>query len=152
MQQRDIHNFLQRYFNSNGCDIIEMSEGHLVTQLTIELDKQLMNRPFYWHYIEKTGGEPKPTKLTLITDHNRAPKGLKGETIHFGSPRLHQIFESTKKMAANIRMFEQVTNSDRNIPLHPWLVLNTKVSYRCDRKKDIFLSLGLNLIDRKSVV
>lgn len=148
MQQQDIHNFLTRYFISNGCEIIESSAGHLVVQLTIELDKQLMNRPFYWHYVEKTGGNPNPMRLTLITDHKKAPEGIQGETIHFGSPRLHQIFYSTKRMASNIRMFEQVQHGHgQNIALHPWLVLNTKVSYICDRKKDLFLSLGLNLIN-----
>ena len=40
----------------------------MTVQLTIELDKELMNRPFYWHYLEKTGGVPNPMKLTFITD------------------------------------------------------------------------------------
>ena len=31
----------------------------MTVQLTIEMDKELMNRPFYWHYLEKTGGRPK---------------------------------------------------------------------------------------------
>lgn len=146
MQQQDIHNFLVRFFISNGCHIVESSAGHIIVQLTIELDKQLMNRPFYWHYLEKTGGNPNPMRLTLITDHTKAPPGIQGETIHFGSPRLHQIFNATKRMASNIRMFENV-HTNQKIALHPWLVLNTKVSYMCDRKKDVFISLGLNLIN-----
>ncbi len=146
MQQQDIHNFLHRFFISNGCNIIESSSGHIVIQLTIEMDKLLMNRPFYWHYVEKTGGAPNPMRLTFITDYSKAPEGIRGETIHFGSPRLHQIFQATKKMAANIRMYELVS-SNHKVALQPWLVLNTKVSYMCDRKKDLFLSLGLNLIN-----
>ncbi|WP_374724580.1 YqhG family protein [Calidifontibacillus erzurumensis] len=146
MQQQDIHNFLKRYFSSNGCEIIENSPGHLVVQLTVELDKELMNRPFYWHYIEKTGGQGTPMKLTFITDRKKVPDGVKGEAIHFGSPRLHQIFRSTKKMASSIRMFEQVeTNVNR--ALYPWLLVNLKASYICDRKKDLLFSLGLNLIN-----
>ncbi|WP_102345615.1 YqhG family protein [Bacillus sp. Marseille-P3661] len=147
MQQQDIHNFLYRYFVSNGCDIIEQSEGHLIAQLTVDLDKQLMNRPFYWHYVEKTGGQPQPMKLTLITDQNKAPNTVQGMNIHFGSPQLHQIFESTKRMAATIRMYELIKPNGQNVALHPWLVLNTKISYQCDRKRDLFISLGLNLIN-----
>ncbi|WP_017755754.1 YqhG family protein [Calidifontibacillus oryziterrae] len=146
MQQQDIHNYLLSFFTNNECEIIEASAGHFVTQLTIDLDKQLMNRPFYWHYVEKTGGEPKPTRLAFITDHKKAPKDIKGETIHLGSPRLQQIFATTKKMAAHIRMYEQATHFGRNTPLQPWLGLNVKISYKCDRKKELFLSLGLNLI------
>lgn len=146
MQQQDIHDFLIRFFASNDCEIIENSQGHIVVQLTVDLDKQLMNRPFYWHYLEKTGGKPNPMKLTFITDHKKAPADCKGETIHFGSPRLHQIFKATKSMASHIRLYEQVQHNQKTA-LQPWLVLHTKVSYRCDRKKERFLSLGLNLIN-----
>ncbi|MDI5788447.1 YqhG family protein [Bacillus licheniformis] len=34
----------------------------MTVQLTVEVDKQIMNRPFYWHWLEKTGGEPNPMK------------------------------------------------------------------------------------------
>ncbi|WP_458412513.1 YqhG family protein [Schinkia sp. CFF1] len=146
MQQEDIHNFLVRFFLSNGCEIMESSAGHLVVQLTVDLDKLLMNRPFYWHYLEKTGGKPNPFVLTLITDYKKAPAGCNGETIHFGSPRLHQIFKVTKALASHIRLFEQV-NHGQKTALQPWLVLNTKVSYICDQKKELFISLGLNLIN-----
>jgi hypothetical protein len=147
MQQHEIHNFLTRYFQTNDCHILQDGSGYMEVQLSIHVDKELMNRPFYWHYLEKTGGTPSPMKLTLITDQNKAPKHVRGEVIHFGSPRLHQIFESTKNLASFIRLYENVQNTGANIPLHPWLCLNTKISYQCDRKKDTMLSVGLNLIN-----
>lgn len=149
MQQQEIHNFLERYFIANDCAILENRPGYMNVQLTIDLDKELMNRPFYWHYLEKTGGVPNPMKLSLITDPNTAPQQIKGENIHFGSPRLHQIFESTKKLAGYIRLYEKSPSADRNqqTPLKPWIGLNVKVSYQCDRKRDVFYSIGLNLIN-----
>lgn len=148
MQQQEIHKFLERYFIANDCEIKENHAGHMTVQLTIDLDKELMNRPFYWHYLEKTGGVPNPMCLTLITDPNRVPDNLKGETIHFGSPRLHQIFQSTKKLASFIRLYEKVpTIAGQQTPLKPWICLNVKVSYQCDRKKDVFQSIGLQLIN-----
>lgn len=148
MQQQEIYSFLERYFIAHHCDIIDKSQGHLTVQLTIELDKELMNRPFYWHYLEKTGGVPNPMTLTLITNQDIAPNTLKGEFIHFGSPRLHQIFKSTHKFGRFIRLFENVTQaSTTNIPLQPWLGINMKVSYQCDRKRDQLFSLGLHLIN-----
>ncbi len=147
MQQQEIHNFLERYFTSNHCEIVENQHGYMTVQLTVELDKQLMNRPFYWIYLEKTGGEPNPMKLTLITDQDKAPKDLKGELIHFGAPRLHQIFQSSKNLAGFIRLYQQVKGPFQgNVPLHPWIAINVKVSYQCDRKRDILMSLGLHLI------
>ncbi|MFD1736521.1 YqhG family protein [Bacillus salitolerans] len=149
MQQRDIHRFLERYFTANECEIVENAAGYMNVQLTIELDKQLMNRPFYWHYLEKTGGVPNPMRLTLITNKEKAPEDLKGEVVHFGSPRLHQIFQSTNNLGGFIRLYENVrqTSAGGQAPLHPWLGMNFKISYQCDRTRDVILSVGLNLIN-----
>ncbi|MFE8695464.1 YqhG family protein [Cytobacillus sp. FJAT-53684] len=148
MQQQEIHHFLERYFHANNCSITESGPGYMIVQLTIELDKKLMNRPFYWHYLEKTGGVPNPMQLTLITDPLAAPKNLKGEVLHFGSPRLHQIFESTRELAGYIRLYEKQKNTvGKQTPLHPWLGLNVRISYQCDRKRDIFRSIGLQLLN-----
>ena len=152
MQQREIHKFLMKYFQTNECPILENSPGHLKVQLTIPMDKELMNRPFYWHYLEKTGGIPNPMQLTLITDKEKAPEGLKGgEIIHFGSPRLHQIFESTKKLAGYIRLYENHGTNQVQTPMYPWLCMNVKISYQCDRKRDIFKSIGLQLINGRMI-
>lgn len=146
MQQQEIHNFLLQYFQANDCPILENKPGYITVQLTIKLDKELMNRPFYWHYLEKTGGIPNPMKLTLITNHHAAPDHLKGESIHFGSPRLHQIFASTKNLAKYIRLYENHQQGKQQTPLLPWLCMNVKISYQCDRKRDQFRSIGLQLI------
>jgi hypothetical protein len=147
MQQPQVHNFLERYFEANDSPILENHSGYLQVQLSIELDKLLMNRPFYWHYLEKTGGEPRPMQVTFITDQTKAPDDLRGEQIHFGSPRLRQLFASTRELGGFIRLYEHIEASgNKSIPLQPWLCLNTKVSFQCDRKKDVLLSLGLNLI------
>ena len=152
MQQREIHDFLVYFFTANNANILTNHATYLTVQLTIELDKQLMNRPFYWHYVEKTGGEPNPSTLTLITDPQNAPEEIKGEIIHFGSPRLHQIFQAIKKMAGYIRLYEsKPTSNGQHIALHPWLSANIKVSFLCDRKKDILFSLGLHLLTGKIV-
>ncbi|WP_088104701.1 YqhG family protein [Halalkalibacter urbisdiaboli] len=147
MQQQHLHNFLERYFEANDSPVIESTPSHLTVQLSIELDKRLMNRPFYWHYLEKTGGTPQPAQLTFITNQENAPEDIKGELIHFGAPRLHQLFESTRELGGFIRLYEQVNAlGNKSIPLQPWLCLNAKVSFQCDRKKEVLLSLGLNLI------
>ncbi|MEN8700958.1 YqhG family protein [Bacillus infantis] len=152
MQQQEIRKFLARYFTANGCDITEEGPGYMTVQLTIELDKELMNRPFYWHYLEKTGGIPNPMKLTFITNRQLAPPDLKGETIHFGSPRLHQIFQSARSLAGYIRLYEQHTSPPgRQTPLRPWLCMNVKISYQCDRKRDVFKSIGLQLLNGQMV-
>ena len=148
MQQQEIHNFLLNYFQANSCELIESETDYLTVQLTEEMDKELMNRPFYWHYLEKTGGIPNPMKLTLITGREHVPDHVKGEAIHFGSPRLHQIFASAKRLAGYIRLYENHQGEERmQTPLLPWLCVNTKISYQCDRKRDVYESVGLQLIN-----
>ncbi|MBY0122411.1 YqhG family protein [Bacillus sp. S/N-304-OC-R1] len=152
MQQQEIHHFLERYFHANGCEIVENGHGYMTVQLTIELDKELMNRPFYWHYLEKTGGIPNPMKLTLITNPEHAPEHVKGENLHFGSPRLHQIFQSAKNLAGFIRLYENHSMPvGQQIPLRPWLGMNVRISFECDRKRDVFKSIGLQLINGQMV-
>lgn len=151
MQQQEIHSFLEQYFYSNECEILDNKPGYLTIQLTEKLDKELMNRPFYWHYLEKTGGIPNPMKLTLITDRQTAPDSINGETIYFGSPRLHQIFQSTKNLARYIRLYENRSFKNQQTPMLPWLCLNVKISYQCDRKRDIFKSIGLQMINGQMV-
>ncbi|MDM5199682.1 YqhG family protein [Fictibacillus enclensis] len=151
MQQHEIHHFLERYFEANECTVEARHPSYMKIQLTVELDKLLMNRPFYWHYLEKTGGVPNPLTLTLVTGQQTPPDGG-GEFIHFGSPRLHQIFASTKKLGSFIRMYESITqHSGQNIALHPWLCVNMKTSYQCDRKKDRISSYGIHLITGRMV-
>ncbi|KAB2338498.1 hypothetical protein F7731_02755 [Cytobacillus depressus] len=152
MQQQEIHNFLEKYFHANGCEIVENGHGYMTVQLTIELDKELMNRPFYWHYLEKTGGIPNPMRLTFITNPKLSPEEVTGENIHFGSPRLHQIFQSTKRLAGYIRLFEKHDQPHgQQISLRPWLGMNVRISYECDRKRDVFKSIGLQLINGQMI-
>ncbi|MCI3987647.1 YqhG family protein, partial [Bacillus vallismortis] len=82
----EVHDFLLSFFQSNSCPIVDQGSGYMTVQLTVEMDKQIMHRPFYWHWREKTGGDPKPMKINFITDKETAPKDLDGEFIYFGAP------------------------------------------------------------------
>ncbi|MFA9559408.1 YqhG family protein [Evansella sp. AB-rgal1] len=146
MNQTEIHDYIKHFFIENESEILEESDGHLHIQLSIDMDKALMNRPFYWHYLEKINGIPNPMRLTLITNTNSAPEDVKGELIHFGSPRLHQIFQTSKELGSKSLLYESIQTTGATEPLRPWLLLNGSVSYRCDHKKDQFFSIGLSLI------
>ncbi|UCZ54579.1 YqhG family protein [Bacillus shivajii] len=146
MNTEQIHSYVKQFFVENESEILEESPSYLHIQLSIDMDKALMNRPFYWHYLEKMGGVPNPMKLTLITDQNNAPEGLKGEALHFGAPRLHQIFETAIEQGSHALLYESIQVNKPSIGLNPWLVLNVIVSYCCDRTKEQLFSIGLNLI------
>jgi len=140
VQAQEVQQFLVDYFRTNQCEITDISNYHLTVQLTIDIDKQLMNRHFYWHYLEKIGGEPKTSQLTLYTENH--DEDMSGELIHFGSPRLHQIFNSCKQTSSHVYQYEVCEEA-----LIPWLVINFHISYQCDQQKSNLISLGLNLIN-----
>lgn len=147
MYPRQVHDYLQKFFKENNCEIVHGDEHYLTVQLTVDMDKKIMNRPFHWQYIENINGVPDPAQITLITDQTKVSKSMKGEVVHFGSPRLSQLFQTTKELGAYVQMYERVENNVETRPiLTPWLGLNYKVSYYCDRTKEMLHSLGINLM------
>ncbi|MFX3673442.1 MAG: YqhG family protein [Paenisporosarcina sp.] len=147
MYPQQIHEYLQKFFNENKCLILSNNAHYMTVQLTIDMDKKIMNRPFYWKYLENTDGVPSPAQLTLITDQNNLDENIKGEIVHFGSPRLNQVFQATKDLGAYAKMYEKVLEkSEKKTILTPWLGVNYKISYYSDQTKEMLFSLGLNLI------
>src|SRR6185437_9529981 len=108
MYPQQIHNYLLQFFNENNCRILNDHPHYIDVQLTIEMDKKIMNRPFYWAYLESTNEEPNPAQLTFITDKNLLDETIKGEIVHFGSPRLSQLFHVTKELGSFVQMYERV--------------------------------------------
>ncbi|WP_153731495.1 YqhG family protein [Sporosarcina obsidiansis] len=147
MYPQQIHEYLRQFFNENKCPIINENEHYLNIQLTIDMDKKIMNRPFYWKYIESVNETPNPAQITLITDIQQLKEGVKGEVVHFGSPRLHQLFRVTKEMGSFVKMYEQVHSApDGQMILTPWLGVNYKISYCSHQTKETLYSLGINLM------
>ncbi|WP_077616602.1 YqhG family protein [Caenibacillus caldisaponilyticus] len=143
MKQEAIHSYLEDFFRASGCDILDLRPRFIKVKLTIEMDKKLMNRPFYWHYVEKIGARPETQTLAFKTD----PAGEEGDFIHFGSPRLHHIFSLSKELGRYVRLYENARSNGGNLPLYPWLGLNFKISFQCDLKRDELMSLGINLFN-----
>ncbi|MDC3415504.1 YqhG family protein [Aquibacillus salsiterrae] len=144
MAIENLHDFLTDYFTANQCEIIENQNGKLLIQLTDKMDELLMNRPFYWQYVKKLGYPGEPMKVTFITNPERTEED--GEWIHFGSPRIHQIFNTLTSQGKFTKLFEKVTGGQRTAMI-PWLVVNVKISYNGKHKKDEVISIGLQLIN-----
>ena len=147
MYAEQVHLYLKTFFKEAGCELL-IDEGHSLTvQLTIDIDKKIMNRPFYWQYIEATNTEPNPARLTLITNRTKLEQPVFGEIIHFGSGKLHQIFKATKELGSFVKMYEENNSPGTQVLLTPYFCVNYKVSYYCDQTKENLYSLGINLLN-----
>ncbi|KXH81926.1 YqhG family protein [Sporosarcina sp. HYO08] len=150
MYPQQIHDYLHQFFKENNCPILSRHDHFICVQLTIEMDKRIMNRPFYWKYQESTNEEPRPAQLTLITDKNKLVEDIKGEVVHFGSPRLNQLFQVTKEKGSFVQMYE-VDPLDSKAMLAPWLGVNYKVSYSSNQMTEKLYSLGIHLMTGKVI-
>ncbi|HLR74908.1 MAG TPA: YqhG family protein [Virgibacillus sp.] len=139
-----LNQFLETYFINHKCDVLSNDDGIISVQLTEEMDRALMNRPFYWHYIKSIGQKGDPMKLSLITNPEKRLE--QGEWIHFGSPRLQQIMNHLRQNEKYIKLFQTI-HTTVNIALFPWLLTNIKISYQGKQKKDELFSIGLNLVN-----
>lgn len=146
MEITNLNVFLERYFSSHHCELTANHDGIMTVQLTEQMDRALMNRPFYWHYVKSTGHNGQPMKLTFITNPDHREE--QGEWIHFGSPRLQQIMNHLKQNEIYTKLFQKV-DVQTNTPLYPWLVCNFKISYQGKQKKDEMISIGLHLVNGK---
>ncbi|WP_342559452.1 YqhG family protein [Metasolibacillus sp. FSL K6-0083] len=140
MDSQQINQFLNDFFTETGCDVVWQNDTFNI-QLTIEMDKKIMNRPFYWQYIEATNSEPNPARLQLTTSMQE-----QGERVHFGSPRLQQLYLVTDELGAYVEMYESIDTSAAQTFLTPWLAVNYKIAYCCDCTKEMLYSFGLNLM------
>ncbi|WP_202076658.1 YqhG family protein [Caldalkalibacillus salinus] len=147
MNQSEMYTYIERFFRETGCTILEQDPTYIRAQLTVDVDKEITNRPYYWMFVEKTGAEPQPQQLTFVLDDENVPDHVRGELIKFGCWRLHQIFQSAKKNGSFIRLYEVVDQSRRTQGLIPWLFINYRISFISDQKKDIYYPLGFNLFN-----
>ncbi|MUV39654.1 uncharacterized protein JNUCC1_03538 [Lentibacillus sp. JNUCC-1] len=146
MAIENLHGFMENYFKSHHCSILESTSGKLSVQLTEDMDKVLMNRPFYWHYISKMGYKGEPAHMTFYTDKVCQEQNERGEYVDYGSPRFQQIVSHLTKNERYTKLF-QALNVDTRTPLYPWLVVNLKITYTGKQRKEEMMSIGLNLIN-----
>ncbi|GAB2573517.1 YqhG family protein [Gracilibacillus alcaliphilus] len=144
----NLQEFLYQFFSSKQCQVTKVNQTELSIQLTRELDQALMNRPFYWHYMDKIGRTGEPMSLHL--DTGTQPENKEKEWIHYGSPRLQQIFQYLGQTAKFTVLYETTTSEQRKALL-PWLLVNVRVQYYGKQTKEQLHSIGLQLINGQLV-
>lgn len=144
MDEFNIDSFITTFFKQHDCTVSVVQDGIFEIQLTEEIDRAIMNRPFYWHYVQATGRVGEPQRLTLRTKID--PDLERGEWIHFGTPRMNDVCQYLEKTSRFIQVFEQLYVEEQTL-LHPWLIINGTISYKGKQIKEETKSIGLNLIN-----
>lgn len=192
MNTEQIEEYVTRYIEATGCQVIEKSPAHVTVKLSPEADKALTNRSYYWNFVERTGAEPETMTYTFVFDpeemerldeqkNNKAdnnneavknsasavpapndsilgryfgfvPTAAQGRThrehLSYGSSRLQQIFQSVKSQGKYVNLYEEPLNPFQPLQTSAytsWFVVNYKVQFTCDMKRDELHSLGISL-------
>nr|WP_255724498.1 YqhG family protein [Shimazuella soli] len=128
---------------------MESTPSYLHTQLSIEADKDLVNRPYYWMYVEKMNLPANPLQLCFVFDPENPPEDRRAEYLFYGSPRFRQLLRSAQKQGKFVRLYQEPSGwsqfSSQSKGYTPWLSVHYLVSYVCDQKKDRVSSYGINL-------
>ena len=136
MNKQRIRQFVMKYLQATHCHIIEKSPDHVTVELSVEADKDLTNRPYYWNFVERTGAQPETMKFTFRFSPQKEqensgdapasartaqnPDSILGryfgivpgskrtldETLYFGSGRLEQIFQAVARRGKCVHLFE----------------------------------------------
>lgn len=146
MNQQEIRTYVESFFTLRDCKILESTPSYITVELNPETDKDLSYRPFYWSYVEKMRQTPQLLIKRYIFDPTFPHSEMGDEYLLFGSSRLRQIFLVAKKRGQYIRLYEEHNTTFRTEALSPWVMINYKVEYVCDKKKEKLLSYGFNLI------
>ncbi|MBJ6364291.1 YqhG family protein [Paenibacillus sp. GCM10012307] len=82
---------------------------------------------------------------TQVLAMNRIPR----DDVHFGSKRLKQLFEAARGQGSYVYLFQEPDTRSRNpfesTPYTPWLGINIKVEFQCDRKREELYSFGISM-------
>ncbi|UOQ93720.1 YqhG family protein [Halobacillus shinanisalinarum] len=138
------YQFAKDFFTTHGCIITEEGNQSMHVKLTNDMDEALMNRPFYWHYMKKMDRVGEAMSLTFTDGIMEEDSGIH---LHAGTPKLHQMYQLAIERSYSTRLYEYLPSLTVNKALHPWLILNIKVTYRGKQTRDEVLSIGLNLIN-----
>jgi hypothetical protein len=139
----EIQDFCRRYFQAVDAPILRDEEAYLQVQLPRDVDKELIERPFYWKWVETIGQEVAPTIMNLVFKQDRK---VEGETrLHYvalGNIQLERIFQSCRNRGRIVRLFEKKTGKASNrvsgSTLIPYFIANIKISYISDLRRDVF--------------
>lgn len=148
MNAGNIQDYCRRFFQATGCTIREEKDGAMEVELTLEIDKELTDRPYYWLWVEATGEEVKPSVLNLqFTTSLGEESGRPAERVVLGSYRLNKLFAAAKKRGKYTCQYQRNALGE----LEPYLLVNGKLSFLADRRRDEILSLGINLYDGEGI-
>jgi hypothetical protein len=161
MNNDELKQFLSRFCEATDCEIHEKTDSHMTVKLSEEADRQLTGRPYYWMFVDRTG-EAAQT-MTMRWQYGKQPEGAQSDKTSTGAsygshlPQLvcdyggegwERIVRACRERGRFVRLFEHgdlPLAGGRSRALQTWACFQLKIEFVCDLKKEVLLSVGINL-------
>lgn len=153
MNEAQIKHVVQHYAQATECQTIDVGPAYLTVKLSPEADKQLMNRPYYWGFIERTNEVPETMTITFTFSLQTTSPGTynsgRVEYVGYGSAMLQRIMQAIKAKGQFVHLYEEPSYASamhsEAIAYTTWLIVNYKIAFLCDMKRDELHSIGISL-------
>src|SRR5699024_2585025 len=136
-----LQTFYKDFFRITNCDILSEENNSITVQLTKEIDKAIMHRPFYWTYMETMQQEGIPQKVSFTTNDNT----VNDYTHQYDTPLYNRTMSWLQKSTVYGVYYESIHTNVETM-LYPWLLINVKICYGGKIHTEEIISIGLQLI------
>lgn len=71
MNIEQVRDYVTRYLKATQSQFLEQHPAYVTVKLSPEADQALMNRHYYWSFVERTGVEPETMSITFVFDQEQ---------------------------------------------------------------------------------
>jgi len=68
MNSKQVERYMLRFLEAMNCDILEKTSSSILVKLSLEADKELTGRSYYWSFVEKTGVPAETMTMRFVFD------------------------------------------------------------------------------------
>ncbi|MCM3783080.1 YqhG family protein [Neobacillus mesonae] len=137
MTKQEVQDYVTTYLEAMECQILEKSPAHVTVKLSIDADKALTNRPYYWGFVDRTGAPAETMSFTFIFDaeaHQKAEEAAKANIKSEAGAELGTAGADGKDTILG-RYFGMAPSLPQ---IGPGRVLRENIVYGSSRLKQIF--------------
>jgi hypothetical protein len=136
------------YFALMDCSIVSYNDEQITTKLSIEADRILTNRPFYWSYIDRTNLVPETLQFTFIFSNPSSDINQEHGFVEYmtmGNDKFTKIMQDIHKNGGPITVYEKPKSHAKPGIYESWLNVNLSVHLQTFSTRSYVMSIGVSL-------
>jgi hypothetical protein len=150
MKQEHIKSIFESYLVTTGCEIHHSDNDCIQVKLSVEADRAIANRPYYWAFIDNMQQNPAPLSFTFWfspphPEVNLPLEHTLSELITVGNGKLDLIIQQLQAHGRFTMLYEQPLSETSVDAYDPWLNVNYSLHFKSYSNRNDIYSIGLSL-------